>query len=56
MVAMLMSPLGEGDTVGDACAAELHQNCTMPQEGSRKVLTTQELSENALVKQYYLGV
>jgi len=28
----------------------------MPQEGSRKVLMKQELSENTLVKQYYLGV
>jgi len=28
----------------------------MAQEENRKALTTQELSENALVKQYYLGV
>jgi len=56
MVAMLVSPLGEGDTVGNTCAPELHHICTMAQEGNRKVLMTQELSENALVKQYYLGV
>jgi hypothetical protein len=41
---------------GDTCAAELHQICTMADDRSRKALTTQELSENALVKQYYLGV
>ena len=52
----LCLPLGEGDTVGDACAPELHQNCTMAQEGTHKALTTQELSEHALAKQYYLGV
>jgi len=37
-------------------APELHQICTMAQEGGCKALITQELSENALVKQYYLGV
>jgi hypothetical protein len=41
---------------GASCAAELHHICTMVQDRSRKALTTQELSENALVKQYYLGV
>jgi hypothetical protein len=41
---------------GASCAVELHQICTMAQEENRKALTTQELSENALVKQYYLGV
>jgi hypothetical protein len=35
-----------------ALAPELHQICTMAQEGNCKVLMTQELSENALVKQY----
>jgi hypothetical protein len=29
----LCLPLDEGDTVGDACVPELHQICTMRQEG-----------------------
>ena len=49
-------PLVRVGTVGNACAAELHQNCTTLQERTSKHLITQELSENALVKQYYLGV
>jgi hypothetical protein len=57
MVAMgRVSPWVRVTLFGDTYAAELHHICTMVQDRSHKALTTQELSENVLVKQYYQGV